>query len=81
MLKTMWNMPAELLRTGVDADDAESGDERLASGSLKQMIEAFDEHDGGEAEAIVIKCAGRDRPITAHEIRGLRRGQVAAAEA
>lgn len=73
MLKTMWNMPAELLRTSF-ADDEAKHDERLASGSLGQMIDAFDEHGG--SEAIVIKCAGRDRAITSQEIRDLRRDLI-----
>jgi hypothetical protein len=78
VLKTMWNMPAELLRTSVANDGAEHIDERLASGSLGQMIEAFDEHDDPDADAIVIKCAGRDRTITSQEIRDLRRDLITA---
>ena len=39
------------------------------------MIEAFGKLDDEEAEAALIKCAGRDRPITSQEIRDLRRDQ------
>lgn len=76
MLKTMWNMPAELLRTGAPDDEAAPVDERLAAGSLEQMIEAFAALDEEEAEAALIKCAGRDRPITSQEIRDLRRDRI-----
>ena len=77
MLKTMWNMPAELLRTGApDDDEAAPVDERLAAGSLEQMIEAFAALDKQDAEAALIKCAGRDRPITSQEIRDLRRDPI-----
>ena len=78
VLKTMWNMPAELLRTGASDDDAAPSDERLATGSLEQMIAAFAALDEEEAEAALIKCAGRDRPITAQEIRDLRRDRIPA---
>lgn len=76
MLKTMWNMPAELLRASVVDDETAHPDERIASGSLEQMIDAFDEHESGELEGVIIKCAGRDRPITTQEIRDLRRNRV-----
>ncbi|MBE2990959.1 hypothetical protein IFR23_02915 [Sphingomonas sp. CFBP 13603] len=76
MLKTMWNMPAALLRTSTSDDGTACGDEQLASGSLEQMIGAFDAQEGTDVDAIVIKCAGRDRPITAQEIRDLRRDRV-----
>jgi len=76
VLKTMWNMPAELLRTGATDDDVAPVDEKLAAGSLEQMIEAFGKLDDEEAEAALIKCAGRDRPITSQEIRDLRRDRI-----
>lgn len=78
MLKTMWNMPAELVRTSTTDEEAGQADERIASGSLEQMIKAFDEHEGAQLEGVIIKCAGRDRPITSQEIRDLRRHRVTA---
>ena len=74
MLKTMWNMPAELLREAPDNDGVTIEEtEHVASGSLEQMVEAFGTYDGEEAERLIIKCAGRDRPITSLEIRDLRK--------
>ncbi len=74
MLKTMWNMPAKLLREAADDDDpAIEKTEPVASGSLEQMVEAFGQYDAKEAEHLIIECAGRDRPITSLEIRDLRR--------
>ena len=74
MLKTMWNMPAELLREASDNDGVAIEEiEPVDSGSLEQMVEAFGKYDGEEAERLIIKCAGRDRPITSLEIRDLRR--------
>ncbi len=55
MLKTMWNMPAALLRTSTSDDGTACGDEQLASGSLEQMIGAFDAQEGTDVDAIVIK--------------------------
>jgi hypothetical protein len=78
VLKTMWNMPAELVRTSTADEETGQAGERIASGSLEQMIEAFDEHEGGELEGVIIKCAGRDRPITSQEIRDLRRHRITA---
>lgn len=77
MLKTMWNMPAKLLRESAHNDARDLNENKpIASGSLEQMVEAFSEYDASEAERLIIKCAGRDRPITSLEIRDLR--QVAA---
>ncbi len=74
MLKTMWNMPAELLREAPDNDGVTIEEAKhVASGSLEQMVEAFGKYDGEEAERLIIKCAGRDRPITSLEIRDLRK--------
>ena len=74
MLKTMWNMPAELLREASDNDGvANEETEHVASGSLEQMVDAFGKYDGEEAERLIIKCAGRDRPITSLEIRDIRK--------
>lgn len=70
MLKTMWNMPAKVLRD--DAADDENGQEPVASGSLADMVRAFDGYDEAEAAGLIIRCAGRDRPITWDEIRDLR---------
>ncbi len=67
MFKTMWNMPAKLVRK--DEDD----DAPVASGSLEAMIEAAEAMGADEAQDLVIKCVGRDRPITWPEIRDLRR--------
>ncbi|HXH14795.1 MAG TPA: hypothetical protein VNJ10_01540 [Sphingomonas sp.] len=64
-------MPAKVWR-----DDAVEGDdeqEPVASGSLADMVRAFEGYDDAEAASLVIKCAGRDRPITWEEIRDLRR--------
>jgi len=74
VLKTMWNMPAKLLREAVDDDDPDiENAEPVASGSLEQMVEAFGQYDAKDAEHLIIECAGRDRPITSLEIRDLRR--------
>lgn len=71
MLKTMWNMPAKVWRDDVVEDEGEH--EPVASGSLADMVRAFDGYDDAEAASLIIKCAGRDRPITWEEIRDLRR--------
>lgn len=73
MLRTMWNMPAKLLRESAANDDEAAAEDALASGSLQEMVEAFDEYDDAESEGLFIKCAGRDRPITWLEVRDLRR--------
>lgn len=73
MFKTMWNMPAKLLRLGEDRT------EPLASGSLGAMIRAAEDHDPDET--LVIQCAGRDRPITWPEIEGLKRSGALPADA
>lgn len=70
MFKTMWNMPAKLLRLN---DDAPADGTTIASGSLEEMIEAADELGADEAERVIITCVGRDRPISWAEIRDLRR--------
>ncbi|MBC3942654.1 hypothetical protein [Sphingomonas albertensis] len=72
MLKTMLNMPAKLMREANGDDDAAQEHEPVASGSLVQMVEAFTALDPAEVEGLVIKCAGRDRPITSAEVRDLR---------
>lgn len=74
MLKTMWNMPAQLLRR--NADDTDGDDEPLAAGSLTEMVEAFGERDEAGTGSLIIKCAGRDRAISAQEIRDLRSTSV-----
>jgi hypothetical protein len=77
MLKTMWNMPAKLLRESASDGEATLEDEPVASGSLAQMVEAFAAIDPAEVEGLIIKCAGRDRPITSAEVRDLRLTAVA----
>jgi hypothetical protein len=72
VFKTMWNMPAKLLRK----DDESDAGAPVASGSLEEMIEAAEAMGADEAEAMFIKCVGRDRPITWPEIRDLRRTGV-----
>jgi hypothetical protein len=72
MLKTMWNMPAKLLRESASVDESAPVDEPVASGSLAQMVEAFAAIDPAEVDGLIIKCAGRDRPITSAEVRDLR---------
>ena len=75
MLKTMWNMPATLMRESAANDDDEvevEVEEALATGSLHEMVEAFDEYDDAASQGLFIKCAGRDRPITWPEVRDLR---------
>jgi hypothetical protein len=74
VLKTMWNMPAQLLRRS--ADDIDGDDEPLAAGSLTEMVDAFGERDEVGTADLIIKCAGRDRPISAEEIRDLRSTSV-----
>lgn len=74
MLKTMWNMPAKVLREYA-ANDADIG-KPIASGSLQDMVEVFGGYDDSEAAGLIIQCAGRDRPITWAEIRDLRRGDA-----
>lgn len=86
MFKTMWNMPAQLLRLGERTDDVaqidpETVGEPVATGSLEDMIKTADEFDADEGERLVIRCAGRDRPITWTEIRGLRRSSTFPVEA
>jgi hypothetical protein len=66
VFKTMWNMPAKLLRK----DDT---DAPIASGSLEEMIEAVEAMGANDAQDLIIACVGRDRPITWPEIRDLRR--------
>ncbi|MEG3085103.1 hypothetical protein U1707_15740 [Sphingomonas sp. PB2P12] len=82
MLKTLWNMPAKIWRDDA-ADDKTAGNkdagEPVASGSLADMVRAFDGYD--DAETLMITCAGRDRPITAAEVRDLRRNHAATAPA
>jgi hypothetical protein len=68
VFKTMWNMPAKLLRTDEDTDAAP-----VASGSLEDMINAAEAMGVEEAQGLVIACVGRDRLITWPEIRDLRR--------
>lgn len=77
MLKTMWNMPAKVWRE--DATQDENAGEPVASGSLADMIRAFDGYDDVEAASLIITCAGRDRPITWEEIRDLRRDRATSA--
>jgi hypothetical protein len=78
VFKTMWKMPAKLLRRGVaespvDGEDAVPGtDEQIATGSLEDMIKAADELSAEDADSLIIECVGRDRPITWAEIQGLR---------
>ncbi|MDY1007031.1 hypothetical protein [Sphingomonas sp. CFBP9019] len=78
MFKTMWKMPAKLLRravaeSSVDGENAAPvADEQIASGSLEDMIKAADELAAEDADALTIECVGRDRPITWAEIQGLR---------
>jgi hypothetical protein len=78
VFKTMWKMPAKLLRRAVtespvDGEDAVPiADEQLATGSLEDMIKAADELAAEDADALIIECVGRDRPITWAEIQGLR---------
>jgi hypothetical protein len=71
VLKTMWNMPATVVREFAAND--EDASEPVASGSLKEMVQSFDGYDDTEAAGLIIRCAGRDRPITWSEIRDLRR--------
>jgi hypothetical protein len=78
MLKTMLNMPAKLIRQADENDAAVQDDEPIASGSLAQMVEAFTALDPSEVEGLIIKCAGRDRPITTAEARDLRLTAVTA---
>lgn len=73
MLKTMWNMPARLMRGNAANDDEADAEGALASGSLQEMVKAFDEYDDAESQNLFITCAGRDRPITWIEVRDLRR--------
>lgn len=68
MFKTMWNMPAKLLRKHEESDD-----ETVATGSLEAMIEAAEAMAEDDAQELIITCVGRDRPITWPEIRDLRR--------
>ncbi|MEG3165441.1 hypothetical protein U1701_12635 [Sphingomonas sp. PB2P19] len=75
MFKTMWNMPAKLLRTNDDADDAP-----VATGSLEDMIKTAEAMGAEEAQGLIIACVGRDRPITWPEIRDLRHATADAAE-
>ena len=72
MFKTMWKMPAKLIRRGVEHDGVTPPDEQIASGSLEEMIKAADAIEDDAGEAMVIECVGRDRPITWAEIQGLR---------
>lgn len=72
MFKTMWNMPAKLLRKKADSD-APVDAEPVASGSLEEMVEAAEAMGADEAKDMIIACVGRDRPITWPEIRDLRR--------
>jgi hypothetical protein len=78
VLKTMLNMPAKLMRETDENDDAAQDNEPIASGSLAQMVQAFTALDPAEVEGLVIKCAGRDRPITSAEARDLRLRAAAA---
>ena len=71
VLKTMWNMPAKVVRE--HAPNEEDIGKSVASGSLQEMVRAFDGYDDVEAADLIIQCAGRDRPITWDEIRDLRR--------
>ncbi len=73
VLKTMWNMPAKLLRESAANDDEAEVEQAVATGSLQEMIEAFDEYDDAASQGLFIKCAGRDRPITWLEVKDLRR--------
>ena len=70
MFKTMWNMPAKLLRKSDESAP-------VASGSLEEMIETAEAMGADEAQELFIRCVGRDRPITWPEIRDLRRAGVA----
>ena len=72
MFKTMWNMPAKLLRLN-DESDVPGDGTTIASGSLEEMVEAADELGADEAQRVIITCVGRDRPISWAEIRDLRR--------
>lgn len=87
VFKTMWKMPAKLLRCrAVDGSAGEMPqDEPIASGSLEEMIKAADAlgaQDGAaeDARTLVIKCVGRDRPITWSEITGLRNAATFASD-
>ncbi len=71
MFKTMWNMPAKLLRK--DDSEVPADPEPVASGSLEAMIAAAEAMGADEAKDMIIRCVGRDRPITWAEIRDLRR--------
>ena len=77
MLKTMWNIPAKVWRE--EAANDEDAHEPVASGSLADMVRAFDDYDDADAANLIIKCAGRDRPITWEEIRDLRHTDETAA--
>lgn len=74
MFKTMWKMPAKLLRRS--PDDATAGeprvDDQIATGSLEDMIKAADNLADEGGDDLVIQCVGRDRPISWSEIQGLR---------
>lgn len=78
VFKTMWKMPAKLVRRGVTEVPADGEtaapveDQQIATGSLEDMIKAADELAADDADALIIECAGRDRPITWAEIQGLR---------
>ena len=74
MLKTMWNIPAKVVRE--HAANEEDVGKSVASGSLQEMVRAFDGYDDAEAADLIIQCAGRDRPITWEEIRDLRRADA-----
>jgi hypothetical protein len=71
VFKTMWNMPAKLLRK-TDSDGPTDA-EPVASGSLEDMIAAAEAMGPDDAKDMIIRCVGRDRPITWAEIRDLRR--------
>jgi hypothetical protein len=71
VFKTMWNMPAKLLRK--DDSDTPSDADPVASGSLEDMVAAAEAMGADEAKDLIIRCVGRDRPITWAEIRDLRR--------
>lgn len=73
MFKTMWNMPAKLLRQD---DEADAEPMAVASGSLEEMVDAAEAMGAEDPRELSIACVGRDRPITWPEIRDLRRGTV-----
>ena len=75
VFKTMWKMPAKLLRRSPSEDVAAteaSVDDQIAAGSLEDMIKTADGLGDAGGDDLVIECVGRDRPITWAEIQGLR---------